>query len=88
MLNFDANAKFIKLGEAIKNHASQPIDSGLFDLCVGVPIFVSTYRGLTPVEHSVLNVKALVGAFNQEKVGALSVIVKLCMIFWNLRLKL
>ena len=31
-----------------------------------------------PVWHSVLNVKALVGAFNQEKalVGAFSVIVK------------
>ena len=31
-----------------------------------------------PVKHSVLNVKALVGAFNQEKalVGAISVIVK------------
>ena len=49
---------------------------------------LTTYRGLTPVEHSVLNVKALVGAFNQEKVGALSVIVKLRMILWNLRLKL
>ena len=34
--------------------------------------------GSTPVEHSVLNVKGLVGAFNQEKalVGAFSVIVK------------
>ena len=38
----------------------------------------STYCGLTPVKHSILNVKALVGAFNQEKalVGAFSVIVK------------
>ena len=35
--------------------------------------------GSTPVWHSVLNVKALVGAFNQEKalVGAFSVIVQL-----------
>ena len=34
--------------------------------------------GSTPVKHSVLNVKALVGAFNQEKalVGAFSVIVQ------------
>ena len=34
--------------------------------------------GSTPVWHSVLNVKALVGAFNQEKalVGAFSVIVQ------------
>ena len=48
---------------------------------------MSTYRGLTPVQHSVLNVKALVGAFNQEKalVGAFSVITKLRM---DLRLKL
>ena len=50
---------------------------------------MSTYSVLTPVQHSVLivnsvsNVKALVGAFNQEKalvganlVGAFSVIVK------------
>ena len=28
---------------------------------------MSTYRGLTPVLHSVLNVKALVGSFKQEK---------------------
>ena len=35
--------------------------------------------GSTPVQHSVLNVKALLGAFNQEKalVGAFSVIVQL-----------
>ena len=34
--------------------------------------------GALPVQHSVLNVKSLVGAFNQEKalVGAFSVIVK------------
>ena len=40
--------------------------------------------------NSVLNVKALVGAFNQENalVGAYSVIVKLRVIFGNLRLKL
>ena len=42
---------------------------------------MSTYRGLTPVKHSVLivlNVIALVGALNQVKaqVGAFSVIVK------------
>ena len=38
----------------------------------------STYRRLTPIQHSVLNVKVLVGAFNQEKalVGAISVIVE------------
>ena len=43
------------------------------------PNFTSTYRGLTPVQHSVLNVKAIVGTFNQEKalVGAFSVIVQL-----------
>ena len=40
--------------------------------------------------NSVLNVKALVGAFNQEEalVGAVSVIVKLCIIFAKVRLKL
>ena len=39
---------------------------------------LSTYRGLMSVQHSVLDVKVLVGAFNQEKalVGAFSVIVK------------
>ena len=46
--------------------------------------------GSMPVQHSVLNVKVLVGAFNQEKalVGAFSVIVKLRVIFGNLRFKL
>ena len=42
--------------------------------------FTSTYSRLMPLQlqHSVLNVKALVGTFNQEKalVGAFSVIVK------------
>ena len=40
--------------------------------------------------HSVLNVKAPVGAFNQEKVlvGAFSVIVKLRVIFAKVRLQL
>ena len=39
---------------------------------------------------SVLNVKALVGALNQEKalIGSFSVILKLLVIFGNLRLKL
>ena len=54
------------------------------DFCVGVPISCLLTLGSMPVEHSVLtlnsvlNVKALVGAFNQEKalVGAFSVIVK------------
>ena len=43
--------------------------------------------GSTSVKHSVLNVKALVGAFNQEKalVGAFSVITNLRM---DLRFKL
>ena len=39
-----------------------------YDLCVGVPIsLLLTVRGLMPIWHSVLNVKALVGDFNQEK---------------------
>ena len=39
---------------------------------------MSDYRGLMPVKHSVLNVKVLVGSFNQEKalVGAFSMIVQ------------
>ena len=43
-----------------------------------LPNFMSTYPGLTPVKHSVLNVKVLVDAFNQEKalVGTFSVIVE------------
>ena len=47
------------------------------DLCVGIP---------TSCLHSVLNVKALVGTFNQEKAfGAFSVIMSLCL---DLRFKL
>ena len=51
---------------------------------------MSTYRGLMPSYHSVLNVKALVGTFNQEKAlaGASSVIVKLRINFGNLRFEL
>ena len=47
-----------------------------YDFCVGVPISRLLTVGSTPVQHSVLNVKALVGAFNQKKalVGAFSVI--------------
>ena len=43
-----------------------------------------------PLFNSVLNVKLRVGTFNQEKaiVGASSVIVKLLIIFGNLRFKL
>ena len=39
---------------------------------------MSTYHVYAPVQHSVLNVKALVGTFKQERalVGALFVIVK------------
>ena len=50
-----------------------------YDFCVGVPISRLLTVGSTPVKHSVLNVKALVGAFNQEKalVGAFSVIAQL-----------
>ena len=42
-----------------------------------------TYHGLTPLYHSVLVVKALVGFFNQEKaqVVAFSVIVKTLPLF-------
>ena len=49
-----------------------------YDFCVGVPISRLLTVGSTPIKHSVLNVKALVCAFNQEKalVGAFSVIMK------------
>ena len=49
-----------------------------YDLCIDIPISCLLTVGSMPVKHSVLNVKALVGAFNQEKalVGAFSVIVK------------
>ena len=58
-----------------------------YDLCVGVP-WVNAR--LAECLNSVLNVKALVGAFNQEKalVGAFSVIVKSSCTSDNLRLKL
>ena len=50
-----------------------------YDSCAGVPLSCLLTVGSTPVQHSVLNVKALVGAFNQGKalVGAFSVIVQL-----------
>ena len=49
-----------------------------FDFSIGIPISCLLTVGSTPVWHSVLNVKALVGAFNQERalVGAFSVIVQ------------
>ena len=47
----------------------------MIEITVKVPTRTSIYRELTPVQHSVLNVKALVGAFNQEKalVGFLAI---------------
>ena len=49
-----------------------------YDFCIGVPISRLLTVGSTPVQHSVLNVKAVIATFNQEKalVGAFSVIVK------------
>ena len=64
----------------MRHYANQPVP---YDFCVGVPILCLLTVGSTPVSHSVfdsvLNVKAVAGAFNQEKalVGAVSVIVKL-----------
>ena len=51
------------------------------DLCIGVPISHLLTMGSMSVLHSVLNVKAVVFAFNQEKVtaGAFSVITNLRM---------
>ena len=46
----------------------------LYDFCVGIPISHLLTVGSTPIQHSVLNVKALLGTFNIEKalVGAFS----------------
>ena len=50
----------------------------IIDNCVGDPISHLLTVGSTPVSHSVLNVKAVLAVFYQEKslVGASSVIVK------------
>ena len=47
---------------------------------------MSTLSWSTPVKNSVLNVKALVGTFNQDKalVGAFSVIVRCPLYLWRL----
>ena len=49
-----------------------------YDFCVGDPISSLLTWGSTPVQHSILNVKALDSTFNQERalVDAFSVIVK------------
>ena len=63
-----------------------------YDFCVGVQIscLYLLWARLAYCLNSVLNVKALIGAFNQEKalVGAFSVIVKLRVIFAKVRLNL
>ena len=50
-----------------------------YDNCVADPISCLLTVGSMPVKHSALNVKALAGAFNQEKalVGVFSAIVQL-----------
>ena len=50
-----------------------------YDFCISFPILHPLTVGSNPVLHSVLNVKAVVAAFNQEKalVGAFSVILQL-----------
>ena len=50
----------------------------LYDFCIVDPILHLLTMGSKPVQHSVLNVKALVGAFNQEKalIRAFAMIVK------------
>ena len=72
----------------IRHYANQPTRP--LRLLCRQPNFTSTYRGVKHsvlivnacvlIVNSVLNVKALVGTFNQEKVlvGAFSVLVKLC----------
>ena len=65
----------MKLGRRHKGHKGRAVP---YDNCVGILISCLLTVGSMYVQHSVLNVKALVGAFNQEKalVGAFSVIVK------------
>ena len=62
---------------AIRHYANQPAVP--YDFCVGNPISCLLNIGSTPFEHSVLHVKAVVAAFNQEKalVGGFSVILQL-----------
>ena len=73
-------------------HAQSPSAGGLELQMKISEDFLITLLGLIIVLclNSVLNVKALAGTFNQEKalVGAFSLIVKLRVIFGNLRLKL
>ena len=65
------------IGEVVRSRR-RPLLGPSPDNCVGDPISRLLTVGSTPIQHSVLNVKALVGAFNQEKalVGAFSVIVQ------------
>ena len=66
----------------LRYYAYQQNPSVPYDPCVGVPISHLFTVGSMPVYHSVLNsvlnVKALIGAFNQETalVGAFSGIVE------------
>ena len=39
----------------------------LYDFCIGNPISCLLTVGSKPIQHSVLNVKAVVAAFNQER---------------------
>ena len=72
--------QYHKRRAAIRHYANQPARP--LSLLRWHPNFMSTYRGVNTrlawCLNSVLNVKTLVGAFNQEKalVGAFSVIVK------------
>ena len=63
-MNWDADAIIISDGQL-------PV---LYDFCVGYSMSRQLTVGSMPVKHSVLNVKGLVGAFNQ---GSLSVIIQL-----------
>ena len=77
---------YLKGRAAIRHYANQPARP--IWLLRRRPNFTSTYRRVSiRLAYSVLNVKAIVGAFNQEKalVGAFSMITKLRM---DLRFKL
>ena len=77
-MNLGCQHNYHKGRAAIRNY--MPINLPVpYDFCIGVPISHLLTVGSTPVQHSVLNVNALVGDFYREKVlliGAFSVIVK------------
>ena len=63
------------LSHILRHYAKQALnfDADTIIIIIRVPAYLAV---TTPVHYSVLNVKVLVGAFNQEKAQAFSVIVQ------------